>query len=127
MKIRPVALAALILLAASFPVPAKKSPARPFFLQTPITMDGAEIPQGMYQLTLESSNSSVRVTLWREGQFVATARGVWVKGGMKYTETSVLLRVNSDGSRSLIEIRLAGTAKTIVLDRSDTVFRLSAK
>jgi len=117
----------LILLAASFPVPAKKNPARPFLLQTPITMDGAEIPQGMYQLALESSNSSVRVTFWREGQFIATARGVWVKSGMKYTENSVLLRVNSDGSRSLIEIRLAGTAKTIVLNASDTVFRLSAR
>jgi hypothetical protein len=117
----------LILLAASFPVPAKKNPARPFFLQIPITMDGAEIPQGMYQLTLESSNSSVRVTFWREGQFIATARGMWVKSGMKYTENSVLLRVNSDGSRSLIEIRLAGSAKTIVLKSSETVFRLSAR
>jgi hypothetical protein len=90
-------------------------------------MNGAEIPEGMYQLTLESSNSSVRVTLWRDGEFVATARGAWVKGGMKYTENTVLLRVNSDGSRSLIEIRLAGTARTIVLNNSDTVIQLSAK
>ncbi len=127
MKIRGAALTALILLAASFPVPAKKNSARPFFLQAPFLMNGAEIPEGMYELTLESSNSSVRVTLWREGQFIATARGVWVKSGVKYTENAVLLRVNSDGSRSLEEIRLAGTAKTIVLDNSDTIIRFSAK
>ena len=127
MKIKPAALTTLILLATSFPVPAKKNPARPFILQVPFTMKGAEIPEGMYELTLESSNSSVQVTLWRDGQFVATARGVWVKSGVKYTENTVLLRVNSDGSRSLVEIRLAGTARTIVLNNSDTIIRLSSK
>lgn len=127
MKIRSAALSTLILLAASFPLPAKKNPARPFFLQAPFTMNGAEIPQGMYQLTLESSNSIVRVTLWREDQFIATARGVWVKSGRKFTGNTVLLRVNPDGTRSLVEIRLAGTAKTIVLDNSDAVIQVSAK
>ena len=127
MKIKAAALTTLILLAASFPVQAKKNPGRPFFLTTPMTMNGAEIPEGMYQLTLESGNSSVRVTLWRDDQFVATARGAWVKSGVKYTENTVLLRVNSDGSRSLVEIRLAGTARTIVLNNSDTIIRLSSK
>jgi len=90
-------------------------------------MNGAEIPQGMYQLTLESSNSSVRVTLWREGQFIASASGVWVKSGMKFTGNTVLLRVNADGTRSLVEIRLAGTAKTIVLNNSDAIIQVNAK
>jgi len=90
-------------------------------------MNGAEIPEGMYDLTLESRNASVRVTLWRNGQFVATARGVWVKGGVKYTQSAFLLRVNSDGSRSLIEIRLAGSSRTIVLNDTDTMLRFRAK
>ena len=58
---------------------------------------------------------------------VATARGAWVKSGVKYSENSVLLRVNSDGSRSLIEIRLAGTAKSIVLKDTETVLRVTEK
>ena len=127
MKIKAATLTTMILLAASFPLPAKKDPVRPFFLPTPITMNGAEIPEGMYQLTLESGDSSVRVTLWRDGEFVATARGAWVKSGMKYTENTVLLRVKSDGSRSLVEIRLAGIAKSIVLNSSDTVIQNGAK
>ena len=127
MKLKIIAFAALIWFAASFPASARKDPTRFFFLPTPVTVDGAEIPQGMYQLTVESSNSGVRLTWWREGQFVATASGAWVRSGMKYSENTVLLRVNSDGSRSLVEIRLAGSAKAIVLKNTDPIIRYSEK
>ena len=127
MKIKTAALATLIFLAANSLVAAKRNPARLFFLQSPVLMNGAEVPEGIYELTLESSNSRVRVTLWRQGQFVATAPGAWVKSGVKYTEDAVLLRVNSDGSRSVIEIRLAGAAKTIVLSNSEPVSRYTMK
>jgi hypothetical protein len=46
---------------------------------------------------------------------------------MKFTGNTVLLRVNPDGTRSLVEIRLAGTAKTIVLNNSDAIIQVSAK
>lgn len=127
MKIKAATVAILFLLAAISPAAAKKNQTRLLFLETPVTMNGAEIPRGIYELTLQSSNSSVRVTLWKNGQFVATAPGVWAKSGVKYTENALLLRVNSDGSRSLTEIRLADSAKTIVLKDSDIVFRSSAK
>jgi hypothetical protein len=127
MNTKVAAFAVLLLLGASVPARAKKIPPRPFFLQTPVTLNGAEIPQGLYDLTLESSKSEVRVTLWRDGRFVGTAPGAWVKNGAKYTEDSALLRVNSDGSRSLVEIRFAGAAKTIVLSRPDATIRVSAK
>ena len=127
MKIKAATIAILFLLAAISPAAAKKNQTRLLFLETPVTMNGAEIPRGIYELTLQSSNSSVRVTLWKNGQFVATAPGVWAKSGVKYTENALLLRVNSDGSRSLTEIRLADSAKTIVLKDSDIVFRSSAK
>jgi hypothetical protein len=127
MNTKAAALATLLLLGASVPVQAKKIPPRPFFLRTPVTLNGAEIQEGLYELTLESSDSIVRVTLWRDGQFIATAPGVWVKNGAKFAEDSALLHVNSDGSRSLIEIRFAGTAKTIVLNRPEATIRVTAK
>jgi hypothetical protein len=127
MKINSVALATLVLLALSFPVSARKNPPRPFFLETPVTLNGAEIPEGMYELRVEPSGPGVQVTLWREGQFVATAGGVWVKSGMKFTENAVLLRVDSDGTRSVIEIRLAGAAKAIVLNNRNSILRIGAK
>lgn len=127
MKAKIAVLAVLFLLAASLPIGAKKIPPRPFFLRTPVTLNGAEIPPGLYELSLESGNSAVRVTLCRDGRFVDTALGAWVKNGAKYTEDSALLRVNSDGSRSLIEIRFAGIAKTIVLNKPDAPIRVSAE
>jgi hypothetical protein len=93
-----------------------KTPRHPFFLQTTVTMNGAEVPAGIYELSWESQNSKVRVTLWKGGQFFATAQGTWVKNGVQYPGDAALLRVNSDGSRSLMEIRLAGEKRSIVLE-----------
>lgn len=113
MKFKFVMQAFLVLVVFSFPALAKNS--RPFVLQTTVTMSGVEVPAGSYELSYESQNSVVRVTLWKEGKFFATAQGNWVKSGVKFTGDAALLRVNSDGSRSLEEIRLAGEKKSIVL------------
>ncbi len=125
MKFKLVVPAIVILMIANFPVLAKNT--RPFFLRTAVTMNGAEVPAGIYDLSWESRNSTVRVTLWRGGRFVATAQAKWVKSGVKYQEDAVLLRVNLDGSRSLMEVRIAGMKKTIVLERFDPILQLGAK
>ncbi len=114
MKFRLVVQTFVILLFVSLPARANNS--RPFYLRTAVTMNGAEVPAGVYDLSWESQNSKVRVTLWKDGRFFATAQGSWVKNGAKYAGDAALLRVNSDGSRSLVEIRLAGVKKTIVLE-----------
>lgn len=125
MKFKFVMHAIAILLVLSFPACASNS--RPFFLRTAVTLAGAEIPAGLYDLSWESHNSTVRVTLWKDGRFIATAQGTWVKNGIKYANDAALLRVNSDGSRSLVEIRLAGVKKTIVLEDVAPILRLRAK
>jgi hypothetical protein len=129
MKIKAAALTFLMALVFNPPALAKKNPDRPFFfLPSPVTVNGAEIPTGMYQLTLMTSNSSVHVELWKDGKFVATARGTWVKNGVKFKDNTILLRVNPDGSRSLIELRLAGVARTIVLNTSsDAIVQYTVK
>ena len=124
MKFRTVVLSAMIL-AASVLAQAKVNPSRPIFLDRDITVNGANVPQGMYTLSLETEGNSVRATLWRERRLIATVHGAWVGHGVKYKETAVLLRVNPDGTRSLIEIRLAGSAKTIVIDNVNPVLRVA--
>src|ERR1700726_2863176 len=124
MKLRTVVLIALMLLAI-ISAYAKVIPSRPFFLDRDVTINGAAVPPGLYSLTVESQGSSVRATLWKEGRFVATAHGRWVRHGIKYTEDAVLLKVNSDGTRSLTEIRLAGSAKTIVIDGPSVIHRIA--
>jgi len=124
MKLRTAVLAALILIAGSSAY-AKVAPSRYLFLDREITVNGARVPEGMYELGLESHGPSVRATFWRDGRFVASAHGTWVGHGIKYMENAVLLQVNSDGTRSLVEIRLAGSTKTIVLNSASPLLRLS--
>ena len=108
-------LPTLMLLLGGAPTWAKKNPPRPFMLGEVVMMNGAEVPAGTYQLAMETKGSTVHVILWKDGQVIATAPGVWAKTGIKYKEDQALLFVNSDGTKSLIEIRIAGTTRSIVL------------
>jgi hypothetical protein len=117
---------ALILLIAISPLCAKKISPRPFQLRDAVFLNGAEIPAGIYELTWESHGSNARVTLSKDGHFVATAPAVWAKNGIKYAEDEALLRVNSDGSKSLIEIRIAGTPRAIVFANTDATVHYTA-
>ena len=125
MKFKLVIQTIVILLLVSFTARANES--RPFFLPTTVTMNGAEIPAGLYDLSWESHNSAVRVMLSKDGRFFATAQGTWVKNAVQYSNDAALLRVNSDGSRSLIEIRLAGVKKSIVIENATPILQLGAK
>ena len=116
----------LILLLTSSPAWAKKNPSRPFGLPVAVILNGAQVPAGTYELTCETQGSAVRVTLLKDGQFVATAPGAWVKTGIKYSENELLFRVNPEGSKSLIEIRFAGAARAIVFDHTDVTVHYSA-
>src|SRR5260221_10135615 len=51
MKFKLVVPAIVILMIANFPVLAKNT--RPFFLRTAVTMNGAEVPAGIYDLSWE--------------------------------------------------------------------------
>jgi hypothetical protein len=119
MKLRPVVLAMAIFLLTCFPVQANKPP-RTFYLGLTSALNGAEIPAGFYDLRWESEKPGLRVTLWKNGQFFATATGRWVKHGAKYTNDAGVFRVNSDGSFSLMELRMAGSNKTIVFGTVDS-------
>ena len=116
----------IVLLFASGPVWAKKNPPRLFSLPFVVILNGAQIPAGTYELTWETHGSAARATLWKGGQFVATAPGAWVKNGVRYTEDAALLLVNSEGSKSLAEIRIAGAAGAIVFDETGNTVHYSA-
>jgi len=119
-------LPVLFVFLAGTAVLAKKDPPRPFRLPAVVTLNGAQVPAGIYELTVETQGSAVRVTLLKGGEFVATAPGVWVKTGIKYSEDEALFRVNPEGSRSLIELRFAGAAKAIVFEDPNATVHYSA-
>jgi len=126
MKIKMAIQVSLFLLAIGIPVMAKKTSPRPFQLQEMVTLNGAQLPAGIYELSWEAERSTVRVTLRKGGEVVAAAPGILVKNGARYLQDAALLRVNSDGTRSLIEIRIAGDSKAIVFTESDVPAHLTA-
>jgi hypothetical protein len=123
---KAVLLSITLLFLVISPVWAKKNLPRSMMLPVVVTLNGAQIPAGIYELTCETHGSAVRVTLLKDGQFVATAPGAWVKTGIKYSENEVLVRVNPEGLKSLIEIRFAGAARAIVFDHTDARVHFSA-
>ena len=122
MKINWQAFILLFLMVAGASAGPVKS--RLFSISVPIIVNGAEIPAGIYTLECESSESTAFVTFSKDGTFIAGGKGTWVKQGVKYVEDAVLLRVNANGSRSLQEIRLAGSNRTIVFP--NPILELSA-
>jgi hypothetical protein len=127
MKIKVAALTMFLTLVTSFPAMAANDPTRLFLLQIPVTVNGVEVPKGVYEFTVDSDKSNAKVTLKKQGRVVATAPATLVKTGAAPKHNVVLLSVNPDGSRALYEIRLAGSEKAIMLNESDTVAQVSAK
>jgi hypothetical protein len=121
MRFKSLIFVTLILLGASIPTLAKKNPPRPFQLREEVILNGAQIPAGLYELIWETQGAKARVTLQKDGKFVATAEGNYVKSGMKFIQDAAVLRENPDGTQSLIEIRIAGSSNAIVLNSSDTI------
>jgi len=117
---------ALVLLVATSPVWGKKNLPHPLSFPFVVNLNGAQVPAGSYELTWETQGSAARATLWKEGRFEATAPGAWVKSGVKYSEDEALVRLNSEGSRSLVEIRIGGTARAIVFDPTGNTVHYSA-
>jgi hypothetical protein len=54
----------------------------------------------------------------KEGSVLGTTEGKWVKRGVKYEDDAVVYRKNSDGSRTLLEIRFAGMSQALVFGKS---------
>jgi hypothetical protein len=119
-------LSVLIAFLVSSPLWAKKYPPRPFVVPVAVSLNGAHVPVGTYEITCETFGSTARVTLLKDGQFIATAPGNWVKTQIENSKDQMLVRINPDGSKSLSEIRIAGTAGAIVLDQTDGTIPYSA-
>jgi hypothetical protein len=104
----------ILLCFAAVPVSAHPRKGHMLYFSLPILVNGVKVPAGIYSVSLETHESTALVTISKDGKFVAGAKGNWVKQGEKFADNAVLLRVNSDGSRSLVELRLSGTKETIV-------------
>lgn len=85
-----------------------------FNLQHPTQVAGQELAAGSYKVQWEGTGNDVRLTILRGSKQVATATGHMVEMKVASPETSALITVNPDGSRSLSQIRFRG--KSFALD-----------
>lgn len=83
-------------------------------LTHPTQVAGQELAPGSYKVEWEGSGSDVHLTILRGSKQVATTSAQVVEMKVKSPDTSALVTVNPDGSRSLSQIRLRG--KTFALD-----------
>jgi len=103
-------LACAVLFAASAFAVNKAS----FDLQHPTKIAGQELAAGSYKVQWEGTGNEVQLTILRGSKQVATTTAHVVDIKVKSPDTSALVNVNPDGSRSLSQIRFRG--KTFALD-----------
>lgn len=103
-------LACAVLFAASAFAANKAS----FDLQHPTQVAGQELAAGSYKVQWEGTGNDVQLTILRGSKQVATTSAHVVEMKVKSPDTSALVTVNPDGSRSLTQIRFRG--KTFALD-----------
>lgn len=126
MKARILLFATILCMGAIAPVQGKESSDRPFFVNVPMLIEGASIPSGMYQVTVRPVKAGVEVTFRQDGRLVASARGTWNKSEIKSIDNAVLLQVNPDGTRTLLEMRFAGDTRSVVLNHTEAVASVAA-
>jgi cell division protein FtsN len=91
---------------------------RNFTFHSLLTVNGTHIPDGIFVVSWESYVPEAIVKFEKEGSVLGTTEGKWVKRGVKYEDDAVVYRKNSDGSRTLLEIRFAGMSQALVFGKS---------
>ena len=85
-------------------------------LRYDMTLKGTQLTPGEYGISWVAHSPDATVTVASKNTVVATVQGRLVDAGSTYTRNAVLYDENADGTRTIREIRLAGSNKTIVFD-----------
>jgi cell division protein FtsN len=83
-----------------------------------LTVNGAHLPVGDIVITWESYAPDAVVKFEKDGSVIGTTDGKWEQHGVKYGDDAIVYRKNSDGSRTLLEIRFAGMSQALVFGKS---------
>ena len=91
---------------------------RTFTFLSRLTVNGTHMPVGNFVISWESYIPDAIVKFEKDGSVLGTTEGKWVRRGVKYADDAVVYRKNSDGSRTLLEIRFAGMSQALVFAKS---------
>jgi hypothetical protein len=82
------------------------------------SVHGTQLAAGEYQVSWETHSPQATVTFKQKKGGVTTADGVVAERPTAYETNSVVYSTNPDGSRSIIEIRFAGSNKVLTFGDS---------
>ncbi|HEV2494809.1 MAG TPA: hypothetical protein VG204_17240 [Terriglobia bacterium] len=78
------------------------------------SVGGTTVTPGQYKLRWDSNNADPEVAFLKGRKVVAKTHGQWVDRSVEYDRNSVVYDTGSDGSRSILEMRFAGSSKVLV-------------
>jgi len=116
-RLVPVIVVAGLIATSAFAKNGAKSEKKVTLSQT-AALNGVAIPAGSYNVTWSAESGDPTVTFVKGKEAVATAQARWVDRDTKYEQNQVLYSNNSDGSRTIIEIRFAGMNRALVFGDS---------
>ena len=85
-------------------------------LRYSMTLQGTPLAPGEYSISWVTHSPAATVTVASKKNVVATVEGRLVDAGKKFSQDAIVYDSNPDGTRTIREIRLAGSSKTIVFD-----------
>lgn len=103
-----------LVLAASTPALASNS--NKVTLQHDMVLKGTALKAGDYAIRWESQSERATVTLSKEKEVLVTAEGQLIDRGTKYRRAAVMYAESADGTRTIREIRFAGSSQVIVFN-----------
>jgi hypothetical protein len=116
-RLIPVIVVVALAASSAFAKNGTKSEKR-LTLNQAAALNGAAIPAGSYNVTWSADSGDPTVSFVKGKETVASAQAKWVDRPNKYDQNEVLYSNNSDGSRTIIEIRFAGMSKALVFGDS---------
>jgi hypothetical protein len=91
---------------------------RTFTFLSRLTVNGKHMPVGDFVISWEPYVPDAIVKFEKDGSVLSTTDGKWVRRSVEYANDAVVYRKNSDGSRTLLEIRFAGMRQALVFGKS---------
>jgi hypothetical protein len=101
-----------LVLVTSAPIMAKN--AQTIDLTSPAVLNGKRLEVGQYRFQWKSHSPMITLTVWRGKKLVATADGKLIARGTRYQSNTLVFDMNSDGTRVIREMRLAGSSQALV-------------
>jgi cell division protein FtsN len=91
---------------------------RNFSTRSGFRLNGIPIPFGDYSISWESYASDAVVKFEDKRSVVITTEAKLIRGPSWHNDNAFVYIINADGSRTLLEIRFAGTNQTLVFGKS---------